>query len=166
MPKPPATFLREQLAALEHCELRVPSPHYTGNFTDILDRWFGGSRWQANGNRFTLLATDASGGMYCLWWYPELGDKRAPVVYLGSEGDGLAVIANATVDFIEAIASGHHWRDEYIRELDNVDAAKLAAFSECARAEYQLAGREPQAIADAGRANHPDFAAWVKRHTS
>ena len=170
MPKPPVTFLEEELPELEHRELRVPDDFYA-DFASIVDQWFGGPRWRAKGTRLTLLATDASGGWYCLWWYPDLGDKRAPVVYMGSEGNGLSVIANGTVEFVEALMSGRNWepgRDNagaFVDGEDIVDPAKVARFAERAREEYGLTGRDPAVIVDEGRANHPDFAAWAKRQS-
>jgi hypothetical protein len=162
VPRPAIEFLRETLGELGDIfgEFRLPSPKRTSRLDESLDRWFGGSRWRAKGDRLTLLGTDRSGGMFCLWWYVSLGDKRAPVVYLGSDGSGLTVLANSATDFIELLATGLVWEPGRFVDNEMTDANKVATFARRARAEYGFGTRSADAILEEGA--HPDFAKWVR----
>lgn len=131
-----------------------------------LDYWFGAPGWRDGGHNFDLVGVDATGGLYCLWRYPELGDRAPPVVFLGSEGDGIAVIAGDAASLVEALAQGYWWfasLGRFSRDEENLLQPAFDAFREQAAAFLARPLRSPESIVEAGQAQHPNFAAFVAR---
>jgi len=158
-------FLRRQDA--EHGPFQIEFRVRTEvDWPVTLDYWFGAPAWRDGGHTFDLVGVDATGGLYCLWRYPELGDRAPPVVFLGSEGEGIAVIAGDATSLVEALAQGYWWfasLGRFVRDEENLRQPAFDAFREQAAAFLARPLRSPESIVEAGQAQHPNFAAFVAR---
>lgn len=160
-------FLREQYEELGnfHLEFRLRSE---SDWPVTLDYWFGSPRWRESGHRFELIGVDGTGGMYCLWTYPELTAPDAPVVFLGSEGEGVSVIATSVTDLVEVLAQGFVWDGHsmsFVMNEDDLDPGTFPKFSAHARERFARDLRRPDGLLSRVRQQHPDFKAWVDCQT-
>ncbi len=113
---------------------------------------------------FELVGVDSTGGMYCLWDYPDISDAPSPVVFLGSEGEGVCVVARSLPELLHILTDGYHWdglsekyvRDESLLFVEALDALRRKASGDLASGEH-----DPNKAAIEARAGHPNFKAWV-----
>lgn len=162
----PLKFLREQERKHRafHVEFRLDKGELP--IDEILDRWFGRRSWRKDGHSFSLIGTDWSGGMFCRWHHTELAGRPPPVVYLGSEGQATAVVANDDRAFVELLATGRVWgsSDDGGFEDDEQPPAH-AHFAREARQRFGFRDRTAEEIQREGASAHPDFRRWVERQT-
>lgn len=129
-----------------------------------LDYWFGADTWRQSGHSFELIGVDSTGGLYCLWTHPDLAGREPPVVFMGSEGEGVGVIAETMADLVDVLAQGYAWvghEGSYQRDEEWLEPDVLARFSGQARQTLNRDARSPEEILVAARDQHPDFKAWV-----
>ena len=158
-------FLRRQSAQIGQfqSEFRL---HSEDDWPLTLDYFFGSPLWRSSGHAFELLGVDSTGGLYCLWTYPELGEKAPPVVFVGPEGEGIAVVAGDAASLVEALAQGYWWFASiggFTHDEENLLQPAFAAFRAEAEAFLARPLRAAESIAEAGQAQHPNFAAFVAR---
>jgi hypothetical protein len=130
----------------------------------LLDHWFGSPRWRDSSHAFDLVGVDATGGLYCLWRYPQLADRPAPVVFLGSEGDGISVVAGDVAELVEILAQGYWWFaaiGRFTRDEENLVQPAFDAFAAAAASFIGRPLRSPESIAEVARESHPSFASFV-----
>ncbi len=122
-------------------------------FEEWLDKWVEGD-WRLTGHRLVPVAEDA-GSWYAEWHYPELGERGAPVVYLG--GTGLVmVVATDLLSFVRWVFAscqqtvqdeGHDYEEQEMTDLE--------------RRLPNLVGYSTADIESEATTSHPDFDAWV-----
>lgn len=171
-PVPPAILdllaLQERFGALhEEFEATTPAAYQTQD--DTAD-WFRTTPTQ----RLITIGQDGTGSLYVLWCYDDLTPDLAPVGFLGSEGTGITLLAANLPAFFEFLAAGYIWGpfdgklyppedDDFGDDGDEDEEPHgPAAFRAYYRERHQTP-RDPRAILDEARAQHPDFAAWVER---
>lgn len=157
------SFLRRQYAELGpfQTEFRVRSE---SDWPVTLDHCFGSPAWRETGHRFDLVGIEGTGGLFCLWHYPELGSISAPVVFLGSDGEGISVVANDAASFVEVLAQGYWWFGaigSYTRDEENLLQPAFAEFAAHAEAFFGRLLRPPESVLEAALTQHPNFAAFV-----
>lgn len=161
-------FLREQYKEFGNfnLEFRIRSEN---DWPVTLDYWFGSPRWRESGHSFELIGVDGTGGMYCAWTYPQLHSQDPPIVFLGSEGEGVSVIASRVADFVEILAQGFVWHGQSMNfEMNesDLDPGALPKFNSHARDKFGRELRRPDDLVLLARQLHPDFKAWVDAQTS
>jgi len=161
-------FLREQYEELGNFnpEFRLRSE---SDWPVTLDYWFGSPGWRESGHSFELIGVDGTGGMYCLWSYPQLNSPDVPVVFLGSEGEGVSVLASCVADLVEILAQGFVWHGQsmnYVKSEGDLDPDAFPKFSSHARDKFGRELRRPDDLLVLARQLHPDFKAWVDAQTT
>lgn len=161
------SYLRDQYAEFGsfNSEFRLRSEDY---WPITLDYWFGSDRWRQSDHLFDLIGVDRSGGMYCQWIYPELRVPEPPIVFLGSEGEGVGVVASCIADLVEILAQGYAWdafECKYVRNDHNLDPVPFAQFSSRVKSELGRELLDPEELIASARLQHPDFEAWVAART-
>lgn len=152
--------LHDQLSSLAP-EFRLDGPEERDLLPETLDCWFGSQKWRRSGHAFTLLGSDCSGGMYCLWHYPELGNREPPVVFMGSEGEGVSVLADDLLTFIELLSTGKIWSmGEF--EDNEFETKDEETFRRLAAERFGFRGRTANEIRNEALERHPRFSAWVE----
>ncbi|WP_339687153.1 hypothetical protein [Gimesia maris] len=68
---------------------------------DTMFYWFG---FRDVDEKLAQFGAGADGSLYCIW---DAGDQSFPVVHLGSEGDGIKVLAANFKDFLRLLAIGY-----------------------------------------------------------
>lgn len=128
---------------------------------DTLDSWMGGPSWRASGHKFIQFGRDASGSLFCLWFYPELIEEP-PVVFIGSEGDTY-VVSNNSTDFIKQITSGYIFNDGSWLEPDEEELQELNwdALLEIGQKFTGSTCSSPSELTDIAISNHPSLEEWV-----
>lgn len=124
--------------------------------------WFGGSKWQSDGDSFVQFGQDATGSMFLLWFCPNLVGEP-PVVFLGSEGEAHFVAPNLK-SFLKQIGSGKLFYDGDWLEPDSGEKAELDWVLLRSRVE-KLVGpitQDPEEIRDEGATLFPNFPDWVE----
>ncbi len=162
------SFLHEQYEELGNfnIEFRLRNED---DWPVTLDYWFGSDTWRQSGHLFNLIGVDTTGGLYCQWIYPELRVPEPPIVFMGSEGDGVGVIASSIADLVEILAQGYTWSDEepnYVKKTDALDPAAFPEFSARVQNELARAFVHPDALLADAQQQHPDFEAWVVAQAS
>ena len=69
--------------------------------SDTMFYWFG---FRHVDDKLAQFGAGADGSLYCLW---DAGDQTFPVVHLGSEGDGIKVLAPSFKEFLRLLAIGY-----------------------------------------------------------
>lgn len=165
VPADALAFLREQIG--EHGPFQIEfRDRREDDWPVTLDYWFGSPRWRVSGHTFELVGVDSTGGMFCLWRYPDLGVREAPVVFLGSEGEGVSVVAGDVGELVEVLAQGYWWFGSIARftcDEEHLQQPAFDTFAAAARAFLARPLRAPDAIVEAAVAAHPNFAAFVTK---
>lgn len=156
------TFRKLATAAGQfHIEFRLRQEE---DWPVTLDYWFGSPRWRDTGHQFDLIGVDSTGGLYCLWRYPGGENSPSPVVFLGSEGEGVCIVADNLADLARVLAQGYAWFGTtgiWSYDEQEILPEPLAAFR---RQVIALIGPDlpqPGDVAADARRRHPDFKAWV-----
>lgn len=157
----------------EHPEFELRDP---GESEADIKAWLGGL--PSDGSRLIVFAQDGTGSLFCLWLRPEHDDvDRAPVVYLGSEGE-VGVLARDPAAFLEFVASGLTYdghNGEFFDPLDSDDdedfaseetarRAKVAAYVRRQTGKTEL--RHPKQVRAEAEAAFPKFAEWVEANNA
>lgn len=158
-------FLRRQFTELGpfQVEFRIRSED---DWPVTLDYWFGSPAWRDSGHAFDLIGVDSTGGLFCSWRYPGLGDAPPPVVFLGSEGEGISVVADNVASLVEVLAQGYWWFGALARFTRDEEYLVQPAFDGFAAAARLFIGRPlraPDDIVAEAIATHPNFAAFVAK---
>lgn len=134
-----------------------------------LDYWFGSNRWQSSGHSFDLVGVDGSGGLFCLWYQPGDKEEEPPVAILGSEGEGVSVIADDLCEFAGILAQGYSWSGStqtWTRDIDSIFEAALRKYENMVRRLLKPSQGDPNTLLAAARARHSDLRAWVDTQVS
>jgi hypothetical protein len=144
-------------------EFSAPSAEETNT---TLSAWFGGLKCSSNGYGLTLFGMAGDGALYAMWRHPQLRDAAPPVVYLGSEGEGQAILAASARDFVALLATGEVWmgdafveQDEDMFEEEHLESQQ--AWRAAATSRYRFTNRPAAQIKEEATSNHPDFQEWV-----
>lgn len=159
------SFLRRQFAEQGRFQVEFRIRH-EDDWPVTLDYWFGSPGWRSSGHTFDLIGVDGTGGLYCLWHYPGLAERAAPVVFLGSEGEGVSVVANDVASLVEVLAQGYWWFGHIGRFTRDEENLLQPAFDDFAAHAREFIGRplrSPESIVEAAIAQHPSFASFVAR---
>ena len=114
----PAIFHSLEDADVEYAEFEFLD---VDDSDDQIEAWFDGKVPQDM--RFTVFAMDATGGLYAIWQRNDETIDDAPVVLLGSEGEGVAIAKNGQ-SFLEAMSSGlgiSPFDGQWYDELEHVE---------------------------------------------
>jgi hypothetical protein len=160
-------FVQDSMLRTFHVEFRIVggvSWHPENDFPiaeidSVLDGYLGTPSWRDAGYQMSIIGTDWSGGLFCTWKYPELDGRSPPVVYVGSYGDGRAVVANDLIAFVELLATGKIWRDSEF--VDDEQPEEHLQFAKDAKSRFSLASRSAEEIQAEGFHAHPNFAKWM-----
>lgn len=159
------SFLRRQFAEQGRFQVEFRIRH-EDDWPVTLDYWFGSPGWRSSGHTFDLIGVDGTGGLYCLWHYPGLAERAAPVVFLGSEGEGVCVVADDVASLVEVLAQGYWWFGHvgrFSRDEENLVRPAFDDFANAAAAFLGRPFRSPDSIVEAALAKHPSFAAFVAK---
>ena len=130
--------------------------------TETLGYWFGGSKWQSEGDSFVQFGQDGTGSLFLLWFYRGIVNDP-PVVFMGSEGEAHFMAPNIE-SFIKQVGSGKlfcdgDWLNPGKEEKDELDWATLKLRVE------ELVGpitKDPDVIKNEGISSCPNFPNWVE----
>jgi hypothetical protein len=123
---------------------------------------------QTAAKEFVLFGTDPDGSSYGFWIYEGRTLDTAPVVYLGSEGEGWTVLANTVEEFLALLALGKEdlgfLADRlYFPEPEEVTPG-LKLFRRWLKKECGIVtAADPAAIVSRARQNHPDLQNWLRK---
>ena len=122
--------------------------------------WFDG---EVSASQFIQFGHNADGSLYCFWLYDEHSINSAPIVFLGSEGQDNAVLANNLRDFFALLAEGYDELGFPYGRLEKVETEANLKFREWLRNEFAIlppADAEKN-IAEA-QAAHPSLEKWIE----
>lgn len=159
------SYLRKQYAELGNfnIEFRLRSED---DWPVTLDYWFGSDRWRQSDHLFQLIGVDTTGGLYCQWIYPELRVPEPPIVFLGSEGESVCVVASCIADLVEILAQGYAWsadEQKYVKKDSDLEPGAFAQFNSRVHNELGRSFLHPDELVANARQQHPDFETWVRQ---
>lgn len=156
---------------------RALGAFYSGDFelfahgaSSVL-HWFDGD--SAMGDQFVIFGSGGDGSLYGFWRYPGISMREAPVVFLGSEGDVVLVLASTFLDFLALLTLGKESLGYCVAALDltaeEADDPSLKAFRWWAAEQYGITVPEDgSAIVQTAQNTHPDLDAaisdWAVQH--
>lgn len=135
--------------------------------------WFDGD--SAMSDQFIIFGIGGDGSLYGFWRYPGIQMRDAPVVFLGSEGDVVLVLANTSMEFLTLLTLGKEGLGYCAVESDltpeEADESSLEVFRRWAAEHYGITVPEDgRAIVEAAQNAHPDLDAaiseWDGQHFS
>lgn len=113
---------------------------------------------------FVLFAGSSDGSSYGLWTYGGRNFQNAPIVFLGSEGTGLTVLANSVEEFLSLLAVGEDelgFASPFLTEPPS-PSTELLAFRRWLQEEYAISpAAYPAANIAVAVRKHPDLQAWL-----
>ena len=143
---------------------------YSGSF-ELYDQgamavlyWFDQDKLAAN--QFAIFGHQKDGSLYGYWLYNDRLSEHAPIVFLGSEGEGNVVLANTFEEFLALLALGEDelgfavTKPEYDtgRTIDQ----QLFEFGEWLVKEFRIeAPSDSNLIVQAAKSAHPDLDQWI-----
>jgi len=107
------------------CAYWDENPHFfAGSFEVEGDRYGMARAWFQNKeegySHVLTFGVDGSGSLFAFWIYDDREPANAPVIFLGSEGEGNSVLADNLAEFFAILATNSEW-DEFEREYVKVN---------------------------------------------
>jgi hypothetical protein len=114
-------------------------------------------------SQFIQFAHNADGSLYCFWLYGGRLIDSAPIIFLGSEGQNNAVLANNLKDFFALLAEGYEELGFPSGRLEKLETEANRKLRDWLRGEFDITPPiDPEKnIADA-QANHPNLEKWIE----
>lgn len=172
---PPSTDIPEELVKLLEYQNEVQD-YYSGSFYLGVEPFpntttFDGDAEAAS--KFVEFGRGPDGSSYAFWLYDDLSLEKAPIVFMGSEGEHWGVLANSIPEFFSLLALGEFelgfsasW-DEW--SGPESDQENLENFRSWLKHEFGIEpASDPGSVVEQARHKHPDLQdwldAWAEKH--
>lgn len=129
---------------------------------DMLEAWFRGA--EAGRKQIRIFGHDGVGSLIGLWFYEGRTAAEAPVVFLGSEGEGNTILADDMAGYLSILAANRDWEplDRAFTEPETSNAEENEEFRQWLSREHGIKpAADPMKVMKGARKNHPDFAKWL-----
>jgi hypothetical protein len=115
-------------------------------------------------SQFIQFGHNADGSLYCFWLYNRSSIDSAPIVFLGSEGQDNAVLANNLEEFFALLAEGYEELGFSYGRLEKLETETNRKFREWLKKEFTITPPvdAEELIANA-QANHPNLEKWIEQ---
>lgn len=144
----------------KHPEFFSGSFEVSSDEYDMLEAWFRGS--QEGISRIRIFGHDGVGSLIGLWFYEGLTGEP-PVIFLGSEGEGNALLAGNMSEYLAVLAANRDWEplDRAFMDAEESNAEENERFCSWLSKHGIRPAKDPAAVMKAARKKHPDFAKWL-----
>ena len=114
-------------------------------------------------SQFIQFGHNADGSLYCFWLYDGRSIDSAPIVFLGSEGQDNAVLANNLREFFALLTEGYEELGFPYGRLEKLETEANLKFREWLQKEFAITPPvdAEKLIADA-QAAHPNLEKWIE----
>ncbi len=140
---------------------------FAGSFEVSADKFGSVKAWfreNKNHNKVLGFGIDGVGSVYGLWLCNNDNPEDAPVVYLGSEGEGSGVIASTLVEFLSILATNRDWEpfDKAFTDPEESNEEENKKFRMWLEGKFQIKpAKNPLQIVKKSRKSFPDFMKWA-----
>lgn len=126
-----------------------------------LNAWFAGDESAAS--QFIPFGHNADGSLYCFWVFDEHSVNTAPIVFLNSEGQENAVLANDLNEFFALLAEGYEELGFLTGRLEKQETESNSKFREWLRKEFNISpvDNAEKLITDA-QTSQPNLQKWIE----
>lgn len=161
---PPGVAVPEMLLQLLEFQNRIQD-WYSGYFeldsfgNAGLLAWFDDSAAAA---QFIQFGHNGDGSLYCFWLYEGRSLDSAPIVFLGSEGQDNAVLANNLKEFFALLAEGYDELGFPTGRLEKLETEANLKFREWLQNEFGiLTPADAEQFIAAAQSAHPNLEEWI-----
>ncbi len=123
--------------------------------------WFADDETTAS--QFIHFGHNADGSLYCFWLYNGRSIDSAPIVFLGSEGQDNAVLANNLGEFFALLAEGYDELGFPHGRLEKIETEANLKFREWLRKEFAITPlADAEKLIVEAQAAHPSLEKWIE----
>ncbi len=129
---------------------------------DSVKDWFQGH--EAGWSQVKVFGVDGIHSLYGLWLYDGIAAEKAPVIYLGGEGEGTTLLATDMRDLLALLAANREWEpfDKKFMDAEESNDEENAAFRNWLKEKFAITpAKNPLAILQKARKEHPDLNKWL-----